>query len=106
MHTECPSSLFENEYTFSVFLTVNSIISLSLFGKQKTRQIELNWSLPPDARSTDWVGLFRRDPEKGLTRKSFDIQVPVFCSLVLVILTASSSSSSYAARSSNTVKCQ
>ena len=69
---DCPSTVFDNDphSSFSVFLTVNSIIHLSLFGKQKARRnIELNWTLPPDAMPTDWVGLFRRDPEKRLTRK-------------------------------------
>lgn len=67
--TECPMGVEEPNATFRVFLTVNALAQVSWTGRVDKRKIELNWTLPPDSKPGDWVGLFRRNPRlRGLTR--------------------------------------
>ena len=60
----------DEEGGFYIFLTVNALISTSIFGRPKSRNIELNWTLPPDAQRGDWVGLFRLNPDFRLTGRA------------------------------------
>ncbi|CAB4067799.1 unnamed protein product [Lepeophtheirus salmonis] len=56
----CSNILPDEE--FRVFLTMNAKASVNWKLKTKVRLIELNWTLAPEAKTIDWVGLFRRDP--------------------------------------------
>ena len=50
-------------FHFEVFLTVNSLAKVYWDGSSDKRRLELNWVNPPDVRETDYVGLYRRDPQ-------------------------------------------
>ena len=52
-----------DQLLLQVFLTVNSLAKVYWDGSSDKRRLELNWVNPPDVRETDYVGLYRRDPQ-------------------------------------------
>ncbi|TRY71930.1 hypothetical protein TCAL_14850 [Tigriopus californicus] len=74
--TECARDALSNSSKeFFVFLTINAVESNSLFGGHDSRKIELNWTPKSGGESTDWIGLFRSDPEIRLREPL--VRVPV-----------------------------
>lgn len=62
--SECArEALPSSSEDFFVFLTINAVESSSIFGGHDSRKIELNWTPKARPEPTDWIGLFRSDPD-------------------------------------------
>ena len=52
-----------DQLLLQVFLTVNSLAKVYWDGTFEKRRLELNWVNPPDVSRSDYVGLFKQDPQ-------------------------------------------
>ena len=52
-----------DQLLLQVFLTVNSLAKVYWDGTFEKRRLELNWVNPPDVSKSDYVGLFKQDPQ-------------------------------------------
>eukprot|EP00092_Neocalanus_flemingeri_P011157 GFUD01012019.1.p1 GENE.GFUD01012019.1~~GFUD01012019.1.p1 ORF type:complete len:456 (-),score=118.95 GFUD01012019.1:61-1428(-) len=63
--TICPQAVATNFSSprLQVFLTINSQARVFWDGTFEKRRLELNWVNPPDRQETDYIGLYRDDPQ-------------------------------------------